>query len=135
MHIVFTKNSAGDDWVCTKKGKPQCNGMFTKQPRLSSTVYHQEHLALYCAARVAVPVKIDQIKLTLQPVIRQHKDVSESWWGRMRKLVEQAKLGGSPEQFLTRSSAFREPRGYVLRPLREISWSRRPTMMNSEFGE
>ena len=63
MHIVFTKNSAGDDWVCTKKGKPQCNGMFTKQPRLSSTVYHQEHLALYCAARVAVPVKIDQINV------------------------------------------------------------------------
>ena len=31
------------------------------------------------------------------------------------------------------SSAFREPRGYVLRPLRLNSGPRRPTMMNSEF--
>ena len=115
MHVVFTKTSAGEDWVCKKVGKPICNELFTKQPYLSSTMYHPEELAIYCAARIAFPVKIAQVKLTLQPVIRLHKDVSDSWWSRMRKLVEQAKLGGPPEQFLTELPA-------LLQALRDKGW-------------
>ena len=53
MHVVFTKTSAGEDWVCKKVGKPICNELFTKQPYLSSTMYHPEELAIYCAARIA----------------------------------------------------------------------------------
>ena len=115
MHVVFTKTSAGEDWVCKKVGKPICNELFTKQPYLSSTMYHPEELAIYCAARIAFPVKIAQVKVTLQPVIRLHKDVSDSWWSRMRKLVEQARLGGPPEQFLTELPA-------LLQALRDKGW-------------
>ena len=132
MHVVFTKTSAGEDWVCKKAGKPICNELFTKQPYLSSTMYHPEELASYCAARIAFPVKIAQVKLTLQPVLRLHKDVSGSWWSRMRKLVEQARLGGPPEQFLTELPA-------LLQALRDKGWkadmiTMEPSVMKWRLG-
>ena len=57
---------------------------------------------------------------------------------RQEKCAQQSKrlaLLGSAALQTTWSSAFREPRGYVHRPLRGNSRPRRTTIANSEFGK
>ena len=86
-----------------------------KEDGKSSTMYNHADLVRYLTKSIALPVNPRQLRLTLEPILRLHKDVSASWYGRLKNLVEEAIKGGAP------SKLTRELPAYI-RALEEKGW-------------
>ena len=114
-HTVFTKNKPGENWICTKVAAVKCNTPFMKEEGKSSTMYNHADLVRYLTKSIALPVNPRQLRLTLEPILRLHKDVSASWYGRLKQLLEEAIKGGAP------SKLTRELPAYI-RALEEKGW-------------
>ena len=61
----------------------KCNTPFMKEAGKSSTMYNHADLVRYLTKSIALPVNPRQLRLTLEPYLRLHKDVSASWYGRL----------------------------------------------------
>ena len=99
-HTVFTKNEPGDPWICTKVAGVKCNTPFMKEDGKSSTMYNHADLVRFLTKSIASPVNQKQLRLTLEPYLRLHKDVSASWYSRLKNRVEEAIKGGAPSMDL-----------------------------------
>ena len=100
---VYWVKSKDDDrhWECTQKHAKLCEGLVAKTRAGGSTAYSKTSLTYLClTVKDHSPSKLREL---LQPYCQ--RTLARSWLSDLKKKLEWARLGGTPEEALHRLPA------------------------------